>query len=187
MAKLKDRKVAIVIAVIVVILATLFGVHRSVGAAVRDIEEQFYTGVRSAGEYTGIGQQLEARCTAALGLVTVAENYAGLTDETEALRSARETLIDAESITEKYGADKNMQAAYEVLYAALTAEDLSDRDSAAVEKYATNMDGAREVIQNSAYNALVSQFIHQTMNGFPVKFLKYAAFTVEPEYFGYEG
>ena len=189
MSTLKKRSAAITVAVIVILFGTLFGVHRTIAGETKKIEAMFYNGVYIKEQnYTqpGIGEQLNKRETAALGLITIANNYDGLTNVTESLRQQRIGLIDAETISGKYFFNEKLQVAYETLYDALISQSLSDREKAAAQEYAATLDGAQGVIQNSAYNNAVSSFARE-LGAFPVNILKNLVFATGPEYFGAEG
>ncbi len=141
MEALKKRSTAMIIAVIVIIFGTLFGVHRSVGAQTKKIEAMFYNGVFLEEEnytQTSIDSQLNKRETAALGLVTVANHYDALEDKTESLRQVRIALLDAETIPRKYAANEAMQSACEALYGALVVQSLTDSEAAARRKLRRN-------------------------------------------------
>ncbi len=184
----EKRSTAFIVAVLIIIFGTLFGVHRSIGAETRKIEAMFYDGVYLEDEqYTqpGIGEKLDERATAALGLITVASHYDALSDKTEGLRETRLELMDAGTISDKYEANEKMQSSYETLYAELTLQSLTDSEAAAAESYASTLDGAQGVIEKSAYNDMVSSF-RQELGTFPVVVLKNLAFASYPEYFGAE-
>lgn len=190
MCYLKKRSTALLIAAAVIILGTLFGVHRSLNSASAKIEAMFYNGVfLSDGNYTqpSIQSQLDKRATAALGLVTLANHYGDLSGLGDSLRQARLSLIEAKSIPEKFLANEKLQTAYIKLYAALNQKALTDSEKAAALKYAETLNGAGAVIQNSAYNSAVGDFIHGDLGKFPANILKKLAFVRNPEYFGMEG
>lgn len=188
MTNLKKRSSAVIIAVIVVILGTLFGVHRSVNSETAKIEALFYKGVYLKDEkYTqsSIDAQLKKRADAALGLLTVAKNYTFLTDLAQELREARELLLDADTISEKYLANAKLESSYKQMFEALIVH--ADDVPASVESYVSTLRGAEGVIENSDYNKMVSEFRNSTLGAFPVNILKNLAFVKYPEYFGVEG
>jgi hypothetical protein len=192
MAIFKKHSTACIVAALIIVFGTLFGVHRSVEAQTRKIEAMFYDGVYLKDEkYTqpGIGEQLDARATAALGLVTVGAQFGddhNMPELTDALRQARLALMDAETIPEKYLANKTMQSAYEALYLEIMRYDLTGTTLAAVQSYAETFDGAQSMIDRSAYNDAVSSF-RQELRAFPVGILRNLAYVTVPEYFGAEG
>lgn len=186
MSTLKKRSTAVLIAVVVIVIGTLFGVHRSVDGQTDKIEALFYSGVYITDEkYTqpSIDSQLKKRDTAALGLVTVANNYSGLKTLTNALQEARLALDNASTIPEKYTANEKMQAAYKSLYASLTQQNLKANEKTSSDSYASTLDGAQGVIEQSNYDGVVSDYI-RTLDAFPVNILKNLAFVRYPGYFG---
>lgn len=187
MAGLRKRSTAVIIAVAVIIIGTLFGVHRSVGSETSKIEAQFYDGVYLKEEkYTqpSIQSQLDKRADAALGLLSVGNKYAFAADAAELLRSARQELLDADAILEKYAANVKLEKAWKQLYETLAAHtgDLP----ASVDSYASTLGGAQGVIDKSDYNQSVTEF-RSALGAFPVNILKNLAFVKYPEYFGTEG
>jgi TorA maturation chaperone TorD len=187
---LKNRKFAIVITAAVVVLATLFGVHRSAGRAAGQVEALFYEGVYLKDEKyrePSIDSQLKKRDTAALGLISIASNYDDLEPFADVLKKTRNDLLDADRIADKYIADEKLQKAYEDLFVALSKLELTQREKEAADHYAATMDGARNIIQKSSYNSEVSAFINDTMRAFPVNLIKSLAFVKYPDYFGVEG
>jgi hypothetical protein len=104
---------------------------------------------------------------------------------TRALREARNELLSAKTISDKYAANEKLQQAYQALVAAMPEGGPAGK-AEAFRSYAAAMDGARGVIEKSAYNGLVSAF-RRRLNAFPVNILKHLAFVKYPEYFGAEG
>ena len=187
---INNRRTALMITAAVIVVATLFGMHRSLSKEVRRIEKQFYDGVFLKTEgYTenSIESHLNNRLKAALGLVTVAANYSEVSEETAALRSARENLMNARGITEKYAANERLQKEYDILASKLAELPLKKKDVADAAVYSSTFFGAQASIRNSGYNSLVSGFINGTLRAFPVNVLKNIAFVKAPEYFELEG
>jgi len=190
MKVLKNDKYARLITIAVVIMATIFGVHKSVNKEARKIEAQFYSGVYVEDEkYTqpSIAAQLERRTNTALGIVTVAGNYDEAAGAAKELDEKRIQLMEAESITDKYLANTELQKSYEQIRELLAGSSLSPRDEEGLNTYYSTMDGAQGIISNSYYNLTVSRFTNGILGAFPVNILKYISFVRYPEYFGVEG
>jgi hypothetical protein len=190
MVFLKNRRTAAAIFVLAAVLSTLIGVHFSVSREAAKVEARFMSGVFIESErYTqpGIGTHLDARINASIGLVTVAANYPALSEETEALRTARRTLLEADGIDQKYQANKVLDDACRALASALAGESPTPEDSAAAADYLSKLDGAQRAIDNSLYNAEVSKFEREVLGKFPVSVLRLLAFPDTPRYFGVEG
>jgi hypothetical protein len=185
MSKLKKRSSAILIVVVVIVFGTLFGVHRSVNKETAKIEAQFYNGVYLKDEkyiQPSIQSQLDARTDAALGLLSVANKYIFLDDIVSILRGAREELMDAGTIQEKYAANVKLENAWKQVYESLTAH--ADDVPPSVENYVSTLSGAQGIIDKSAYDRSVDEFRNSTLRAFPVNILKNLAFVDYPEYFG---
>ncbi len=189
MELLKKRSFAVTVSVILIVIATLFGIHKSLGSEVKKIESQFYDGVYLESEgylQPSIERQLEKRMDAANGLASVATNYASLSKETSALREARNALLDTDEIPAKYSANETLQKAFDELRAALLRQDLTERELTMIESYSRTMEGARSVISASEYNNSVAAY-YKTVRKFPVNILKSLAFIDYPVYFEMEG
>ncbi len=185
MDSLKRRSTAVLIAAVVIVFGTLFGVHRSVNRETAKIEAQFYDGVYLKQEkfvQTSIQSQLDKRTDAALGLIAEANKYVFASDMTDILRASREALLDADTITEKYDANLRLENAWKQVYEALVAH--ADDVAPAVESYVSTLIGAQGVIEKSDYNRLAEEFQNKALSAFPVNILKNLAFVDYPEYFG---
>ena len=190
MTLLKSRKFCVPAAVILCIVSLLFGVHKSVAREVREIENSFYEGVYLEDEnYTqpALSEQLSNRASAALGIITIAANYDDMKTETDALRDARNGLLEAESIPKKAYYNDKLENAYKAVGEKLSAASLDENEASALSDYAATMSGAMGVIEKSAYNASVSEFVNETMRAFPLNILKGISFCDTPDYFRVEG
>lgn len=188
MEVLLKRSTAALIAFIVIVFGTLFGVHRSVGSETAKIEKQFFSGVYLKDEeylQPSIQSQLDKRATAALGLISLGFELEAAAGPAGELRDARNELLSAKTISDKYIANEKLQKAYKALVAAMPEGGPAGKTEA-LRSYTATMDGAQGVIEKSAYNGLVSEF-RRRLNSFPVNILKILAFVKYPEYFGAEG
>jgi len=162
MKVLGNRGVAVIITVVVLIFATLFGVYRSAGRVTREVEAMFYDGVylREQGfTQPGINSHLVNCANAALSLATLMEGYPELSGRVEELLSARREFMAAESIMLKGSATREMRDSFIRLLEAARGVDLSDRDKeAAAQLYAT-FNGALIAAFNSRYNEVAVERI----------------------------
>ena len=182
----KKRGAAITVAVIVMVVSALFGVHRSVGRAAKKVEKMFYDGVYVSGEgyrQASIQDQLDQRLSAAMTLWSIASNYDELSGEAEELRASRAALADAESISEKYGANLALSQSCDRLTEKLASVSLNERDKNEADDCIYRLEAAQKLIDSSSYGDEVDGFINGTMKKFPVKYLKSLAFCKYPEYF----
>jgi len=150
----------VLISVVVMILATLFGVSRSLSRLSRDIERLFYDGVYlEAGGYTqpSIDSQIKKHSDAVLGLSTILTNYSQLHDDAESVLILRRELLGAESIGDKSLAFWAMSRAVYSLTQASSDVNMTDRDLDAVSQYSSTINGAETFIRGAAYNQAVSE------------------------------
>jgi hypothetical protein len=181
----KKRSTATVIAVILMAVFLLVGVRRSLGSAADKVSESFYSGVYDTTEkYTrpGIGDLLDERINASLGLISLASGY-DLTDEADALRTSRESLMSAESLHDKYEANEKLTADFDALYTALDGQSLSENDRSAAEDYNSVMVSTAALIESSGYNEAVESFVSGTLKKFPTVILWRLAGVSKPEMF----
>jgi len=170
--------------IVLCLLMTLFGVHRSVSRQAAKVEKSFITGVREDGYLQpSVRGQLVNRARAALNLWTLAEDKPELSDKAEELLKTRRELISllgAKKLSPAAlcAADKEMGEAFAALYSSVSAE---DRASAA--GYKSAFDGAALTISESGYNEAVQSFEKKVLGAFPVSILRYPAFVKAPEYF----
>ena len=184
MRLLKNRKIAILITVVLVVFATLFGVGRSLNRLTGDIEAMFYDGVPLDGEgflQPGIDAHLNNRLNSALGFAVLMEGYPEADSEAKALLSARNELISAKTISEKYKANEALQQAYLTLQAKTETLELSNRDKDDVAKYSSSFSGAQTAILNSSYNRKAESFMDGA--SFFARILKPFAFVTPPQAF----
>ena len=186
MSVFKDRRTAVIITVIVCLLALIIGVRRSVGRQAADILEQFETGVRSeTAGYTlpSVSAQLEARSNASLGLISLANQYGDLSEKADAVRKAREALLDAGSIPARSEANAALASACDALIP-LLEQRITDADKVnALKDYAGVMTNTARLIETSGYNELVSDFRSNVLGVFPVNILYRLAGVTAPDWF----
>ena len=175
MAIFRKRSVATVIAIVVVCLATLMSVHRSLGSASRKIADSFYDGVTYDGYlHKSIYSQLELRSGAAAGLAAIGANYNELETDTDTLRTARNNLaatMDGGDIAAMYKANAQLQTACDAFLTAAGNASLSSRDSDGVEQYRSTLNGAQSVIAEAGYNESVRAFQRSHLERFPASLL----------------
>ena len=159
---LKKRPVAVIITVVVILLATLFSVHRSLGARCSQVEDGFYTAV---------GPYLSSCAEAANGMFTVACNYPELEAETTALRTARNALLDASDIPGKYAAYNQLRTAVSDLNTAMETVALSETAQRNFSGYNSTFDTAVNGVAAAGYNDSVREFTRTTLDVFPTNFL----------------
>lgn len=184
MKLLKNRKIAILIAVVVMIFTMLFGVHRSLNRLAGDVEEMFYEGVPiegTDGTWPSISQHLGNLTQSILDTSSLFANHADLSGEAEALTYARRSFMDADSISDKYSAYQDIQSASTLFINKAETLDLSERELVAFIDFQTVFRGASIAIQNSEYNARARGFMDEA--SFITVLLKPFIFVTAPQVF----
>jgi len=162
MKLLKKRKNAVLITIVVVIAATLYGVYTTEGRYSRDIEAMFFDGVfleEQGFTQPSINSHLEKSANAALGLATLMENYPGLAGRADALLSARRELLAAGNITQKERAALKMRDGFIDLLNAAKKMDLTEREIDSATQFYSTFNGAMIAINNSRYNEIVGDHL----------------------------
>ena len=186
MKKLKKRRTARTVAVLVVVLGTILGMNLSVSRAGKAVEAQFYDGVYLADKnYTeaSIDSQLTKSAKAAAQLVTAANNYGEVKAEREALNKAKNELLGAKTIAEKSYANSILCDRYAALLSKLETKALDGQETAILESSTAAFEGAQGVIARSAYNAQVHEFTQDDLGRFPINLLKVLIFVGMPDQF----
>jgi len=185
MTLLKNRKIAIMITVVVAILATLLGVRASLNRVASKIEAQFFileyyndAGAREP----GIISLLDNKANAALGLATILEAHPELKADAEVLLTARRDMLNANDIGGKHSANERMQQAFTALEEKAGGLELSEREDVALETYSSDFYGAQKAIQNNWYNQLAASWLDDV--SFPARIIRPFVFASPPQAFG---
>ena len=185
MTILKNRKFALLLSIVLMAVVLLLAVHVSGSRAARKVEALFYSGTNSAGSTNtvAIDDQLSVRADAAMGMVSVAVNYPELEQSAQTLRQARNDLLDASTIGEKYTANEALTSAAQKLTDEARSAGLSQRDADGFDGYVQRLSGAQTVIEQNTYNEKVQQFTDKVLDKFPLSVLKGIASVKSPEEF----
>lgn len=186
MKLLKKRPIAIIITLCVICLSTIFSAHRTLGAACREVEDGFYTGVYDAewkSSRKSIRSQLDKRQEAASTLLSIAANLEEVSQEVQLLFEAREALAQADTIPQQFAANKTLDSAFHNLVSALSELSLDERNMQIVDKATTNFRGAQSVIRNAGYNETVRAFHRDTLDVFPTNVIRTIAMIEAPALF----
>lgn len=159
---LKNRNVAIVITVIVIVLSILGGSHRSLLAAAYSAERYF----------DDIQRDLDTRIGLASNLQVVAERYLYIgEDALVELDTAITNLRDAQTANEKAIANQQMTAATERMDIVLQNENLSVPDERYRIQIRTDLASYNQIIGHSKYNEKVDQYNAEVLGKFPANIL----------------
>ena len=159
---LKNRNVAIVITVIVIVLSILGGSHRSLLAAAYSAERHF----------DDIQRDLDTRIGLASNLQVVAERYLYIgEDALVELDTAITNLRDAQTANEKAIANQQLTVATERMDIVLQNENLSVPDERYRIQIRTDLASYNQIIGHSKYNEKVDQYNAEVLGKFPANIL----------------
>lgn len=169
MEKLKDRKLAAFLMIIMIVLGTAFGSHRSLMKLYKSAEDVFYNGEN--GDGFSIQHDLDDRFEESLKLVKIAQKYPSIDSKyIDDVMYARDSLKNAETIKEKSKANSELDAAVFALYNELGTQELSDLDKEyRISSYGT-FNSYGDTISHSSYNSIARRF-NDTLNKFPASLL----------------
>ena len=184
---LKSKAFAFSALAVVVLISTPLGARASLRRASSNIEDGFYSGVYvEGGDYTSgsIDSYLSDASRASLGLVTVGANYSELTGAADRIRTARENLLDAESIGDKYTAYQALSDAFDVFADAALGIALTDSDRESLDMYSELFVQSRDAIGRNPYNGSVQDFVSNVFQRFPADVIADLFSIDAPESFG---
>ena len=166
---LKNRKVAVVLTVIIMILATLIGSNRSMAAEAYDIEQYFIYGY---GGYS-IQHDLDTRTGLAKNLLIVAERNLPSNDSAmEELQDAIVQIELAQTVKEKADANQKLTAATERMNLVLEEYWLSSSDERYRRQISMELEACNQAISQDPYNEMAIQYNTEVLGSFPGSVLK---------------
>lgn len=184
MSIFSKKPVAIILAALIVMSATLAGAQAGIERESREIEELFYTGVEKDGYvHPSIHSQIQKRSEAANGLLSLGKQYS-LDSECEALSQAREYLNYSGGVIGYYYNDLELEEAFDIMQTELNACDLDEREAKMLETYTSTFKNAAGVIANSGYNDAVREFYRDVIYQFPTEMFYDSTYMDTPDYFG---
>lgn len=177
---LKNRTVAIGLTVVVMLVSTVLGAHRSLVAAAYPVERYFIEGE----DGYSIQRDLDTRVGLANNLVVVADRYLQMDDVAMIdLKEAITALEEAGSVREKSDANQQLTAATEQVYLVLDDYPLSASDNRYRQQIRTDLASCNQTIRHDAYNDMATAYNTEVLGKFPANVLKRIAFVPELDTF----
>lgn len=166
---LKNRKVAVGLTVIIMILATVLGSGRSMNAEAYAIERYFIEGE----DGYSIQRDLDTRVGLAQNLLVVAERNLDSNDLAMAeLQSAIYQMNEAETVKEKAIANQQLTAATERMNLVLEECALSSTDDRYRAQIRTDLASCNQTISHDPYNVMATEYNNEVLGKFPANMLK---------------
>lgn len=166
MTFLKNRKIAILIFIVVVVVFSLIGGHRSLQKACSEIEDAFYSETFSA--YTTPAEQLNYAADYANRLLSIVRDDVSQ-DVYDAIAGSRRTLLDAletEDISAAFDASTALETAVLALEGDVITNNYDDYDSVR-----SDLLSALSAADTMGYNDYVDKFCKTTLETFPANLI----------------
>ncbi|NCB50904.1 MAG: hypothetical protein EOM54_03325 [Clostridia bacterium] len=165
----KNRAVAVLLAIIVVAGSIFANTFIRLTEECQKVEDGFYTSdTGSKNIYAYLGSRLDA----SNGLWTILINHDA--EAAASLNQARSALLDAydnRDISDMYGANSELEKAFNEAMSVISGYTLTSLESDALNDYTIIFDGAQRMIDQNSYNSGVLEFMRTTYNKFPAVLL----------------
>lgn len=177
---LKNKIVATVIAVVVVISAGLISAKTGLDRAIRDVEMLYYDGVEAeAGGYLrpSIDSQMRVKYNAVNSILGILSGYEELASVTEDLEDARDYVYgnfnnyDDYTIDSMGWANQELETVLTRLRLEMARVDFTEREQEMLSQCLSDLEGAQSMIDQSGYNEAVRTFNSTKMKRFPASVL----------------
>lgn len=166
MKSLNKRPIALAVLAVVIVLSVLVGSHRSVASLRQQADVVFAQGER--GDGLSIAHDLESRTELSGNLIVVARRYVSAEDQNLLrLRGAADALLQAESRSEKYQANRELDLAFQEVYGMLEGQSLSQQDQEYRVRLNADFKSRNATISHNSYNQLAQQFNEDVLGAFP--------------------
>lgn len=170
MKYLKNRKIALALALLICILASLLGMRLSVGRQAEKLETVFME--HNDGSGKGLGQYLKQIDESAYNLIQLGDQVGVSTD---ALVQARNRYAEAKTYGEQYQAYLELCSAADRLYAELSGKDLTAQQQTMLMKYYENgINDQKNKLSHMAvaFNECVDEY-NSIFRTFPMNLFQY--------------
>ncbi len=165
----KQRATGAAVLAAVVVIFTFVGAKMTFNRMYRQVEDVFYNGEQ--GDGIGVAADLSDRADFAMQLTQVAGRYLNQTGGVTAeVAGARQSLLDAKNISDKYKADKALEDAMQRLYDELGQQALSDADARLRRTIYAGFTDRGDTSSHDGYNLAAQQY-NQKLMGFPAAVL----------------
>lgn len=180
-----NRKLAGVVAVLLIVGSILFSGGRSLGKLREETSEMFYMGVNS--DSLSIYNDLQARLESSYNILTVGRKYLGqYAGAVLALSEARDALSAAQDPAAMYSANAalseavesllssleggSMTGVFSALQSSLQEHGLSENDARSVMKQYNDFSSRNDTISHDGYNQHAAEF-NQKLGRFPASLI----------------
>jgi len=171
MKLLENKAICLVLMVCLIAAGTWIGGYKSLNGLHRQAEDVFFTGER--GDGICIANDLSERAAAAANLVTIAGNYAGLSEEAQAVSAASAELTSAlgrNRIDALADANRKLDTAMTALYSGLGEHQLTQQHEKYRQSLYADFNSRGDTISHDPYNTY-AQAYNDALEAFPAGLL----------------
>ena len=176
----KNRAVAALIALVVVVLAWGISAQAGLKQAIRDVEMLYYDGVPAeSGGYLrpSIDSQMRVKYNCVNTILGILAGYEELASVTQDLEDAKNYVYsylneyDDYTINGMGWANQELESVITRLQVEMERVTFTERESEMLEQCLSDIRGAQTMIQNAGYNEAVREFNSTEMERFPANML----------------
>ena len=165
MEKLKNRRMAAGMMVLMILLSILLGAWRSGSRLYGEVETLFYNG--EAGNGIGVASDLRQRAESAVNMIIVAKRNLDQNDPCILeLEAAVTEVHKAKTLQERHEADVEMAGSMTALYEALGEAALSEKDAGYRSSLYADFSSAAMTMSHDPYNAQAVEY-NRALSTFP--------------------
>ena len=168
------RSAAILVMASAIVFSIWLGAYLSFNRMYAKVEMVFTAGAQ--GDGLGISNDLNERVKLSYDLVTVAKKYLPANDASISLvLAARDSLVNAKGISDKYRANVKLTDATASLYQTMGSAHLSEADARYRTNLYNNLTSRNDTISHDPYNQKALAY-NQELQAFPANILRIVAF-----------
>lgn len=157
MSRLENKQLMILVMVLLMIFSSLFAGIFQLNEKANNIQQEFLVGEKEDG--LSIQRDLDTRISCARNIVTLAKKYNLDTDEAEKSILA---LSNADTISDKYQCNEQMDDAVQALVQQLNDQSLSQTNAKSLKEQVSIFNNAQNTISLDPYNTLVAEYEKET-------------------------
>ena len=163
----ENKAICLLLMVVLIAAGTWLGGYKGLSGLYGDVEDVFFVGEDRDG--ICIANDLSERVAAAQNLVTIANNYPGVSAEAQSVSAASaglSSVISARDITGMQRMNQELDTAMTSLYHALGTESLGEQHEKYRQKLYADFNSRGDTISHDPYNSYAQSY-NDTLAGFP--------------------
>lgn len=171
MKLLENKGICILLMLVLMAGGFWLGGYKGLSGQYSKVEDVFFVG--EDGDGICVANDLNERVTAAQNLVTIASNYAGVSDARKAVSDAAAALssnLQSSDVAAIIESNRQLDTAMTALYNDLGQESLSQNHEKYRQSLYANFNSRGDIISHDPYNNYAQEY-NQLLKGFPASLL----------------